>query len=245
MSAAHEDFVVASVLLEPRLLESVERIVSHEHLSREALDILAAVRKVRRGNDLDGVELLDALGGGEKWMRRIDDLMTAVPHGTNATFHARKLRHYVEGEKIQAAAERLRGEDTDQNRQALARLIEHAGAADNGIPEPSSVFHSFESMMADPPAKPPAILGDGLLIPGGFMLLVGKPGVGKSWLSLGVSCDVAEGGTPLGYFPSEGADVLLAFPDVASYRLVRCCRLLMRLIQRKHQLLQQLFLIPV
>jgi hypothetical protein len=64
------------------------------------------------------------------------------------------------------------------------------------------------------------------LIPEGLTILAGKPKIGKSWMSLGIAAEVAQGGTYMDRQCVQGTALYLALEDTLS-RLQRRLRLVM------------------
>jgi hypothetical protein len=154
------------------------------------------------GAKIDAPTLTETLKGQlENAWRHISDLAGATATAANAVQHALLLR---EAHARDVATDRLaRLQRACENNRAPAELVAGAEAM---LAEMRRTFAasttdrrfveaavSAAALLARDIPKPVSLVGDGLITEGGFALLYGRPGLGKTWAVLELALCVARG----------------------------------------------------
>jgi DNA-binding transcriptional ArsR family regulator len=204
MLYSREQCEVARSLLEPRHFFSA----AHARIFSSLLHIAA------RGEDPDLTLLrhelklrddLEAVGGDEY----LATLSLSSSH-TNLPAYAAIIRETVQrraalhlGLELQADAPAA--ELVAKLEQGLETLRAYAAQPTGRFRDAARAAADFVKLEIP---RPPSLLGESLLVAGGFAILYGSPGLGKSWLALELGISIARGAPWLGIpTPSEGASV--------------------------------------
>jgi AAA domain-containing protein/DnaB helicase-like protein/helix-turn-helix protein len=207
-----EESVLAAMLLGSEAIERARALLAPADFFRAGhAKVFAALLAISdRGERADSITLAAelrsredlAVVGGAAGIARILEFATTT---ANLEEHARLIR---------AAARRRDVRDV-----ALA-VLEKCGdpaASDEGLR--GALDRGLDALNASSPSaggrfteaaigacdlaaldipKPRSLIGDGVLVAGGFAILYGKPGLGKSWLALGVARSLARGESWMG-----------------------------------------------
>ena len=206
MLYSREQCEVARSLLEPRHFFST----AHARIFSRLLDIAA------RGEDPDltllrhELKLRDDLEsvGGDEYLAGI------VQSGTweNLPAYAGIIRESAAGRTALHLGLELQAGAASPTAEIVAKLEQGLEALRTYTAQPTGRFRAAARDAADfvqlEIPRPPSLLGESLLVAGGFAILYGSPGLGKSWLALELGIAIARGAPWLGIpTPSEGASV--------------------------------------
>ncbi|MEW6357950.1 MAG: AAA family ATPase [Planctomycetota bacterium] len=175
------------------------------HAAGGAADIVLLENALRRRGTLDDV-------GGMEYLTRIAE---SAPSAANAVHHARLVREFSQRRRIQALGHRLVRMGGDGfEADALAAITAELQAAS----EPSLTGGAVLRRMADVEPEEIHWLWPGRIALGKLTLLVGDPGLGKSFLTLDMAARVSRG-RPWPDHPGapgeRGAVILLSAEDDA------------------------------
>lgn len=224
--------VLGALLIDAEAIHEVSEL-RHEHFYRQANRRLFRVARklARQGEPIDVVTLSDALesrrelesAGGMAYLAQLVD---AVPTAANITAHAEIVREYAllrgiieaGGEMAEAARGADRGAATELLDRAETRLMELSGSASSGQGPVSAgevtfgVLEQAERERQAPELSRRLELGipgldrktGGGVQPGDLVVVSGRPGMGKTALSLQVAGHVGiELGRPVLLFALE------------------------------------------
>jgi replicative DNA helicase len=219
-----ERAVLAAMMLGPKGVDDARRLLTPETFHRDAHRMMfkAIVALDERGERADLVTVAAELGrrgdlelvGGVAFVSGVFELVTTT---ANVEVHARIVRTAAARRRYAHLGLKLThsGEDAtldpaqmwagiEAEGAALAASLNGAGSggrfADAAVAAPALVAHDIP--------RPRSLLGDGALAAGGFAILYGKPGVGKSWLALSLTRSLVRGEPWMGLAtPRDGARV--------------------------------------
>ena len=212
--AMAEQSVVGSILLDPRCLHEVERVLRPEDLRLEADRILylAALALEREGGKLDSVTILDRARklGGQVSTEYALQLMEITPTAANVGEYIKLVREdrlrEALGETAGRILEQVEGREAPAAILAVAgrRLDDLAARGSTGtLVSPTEgllAFYRQRDAVEDGDAKGyvctgymalDELLGGGLLN-SGLYLLAARPGMGKTTLALNIADRVAQ-----------------------------------------------------
>ena len=212
--AMAEQSVVGSILLDPRCLPEVERVLRPEDLRLEADRVLylAALALEREGGKLDSVTILDRARklGGQVSTEYALQLMEITPTAANVGEYIKLVREDRLREALGETAGRIL--ERVEGREAPAAILADAGRRLDDLAARGSTgtlvsptegllaFYRQRDAVDDGDAKGyvctgymalDELLGGGLLN-SGLYLLAARPGMGKTTLALNIADRVAQ-----------------------------------------------------
>lgn len=212
--AMAEQSVVGSILLDPRCLPEVERVLRPEDLRLEADRVLylAALALEREGGKLDSVTILDRARklGGQVSTEYALQLMEITPTAANVGEYIKLVREDWLREALGETAGRIL--ERVEGREAPAAILADAGRRLDDLAARGSTgtlvsptegllaFYRQRDAVDDGDAKGyvctgymalDELLGGGLLN-SGLYLLAARPGMGKTTLALNIADRVAQ-----------------------------------------------------
>ena len=212
--AMAEQSVVGSILLDPRCLPEVERVLRPEDLRLEADRVLylAALALEREGGKLDSVTILDRARklGGQVSTEYALQLMEITPTAANVGEYIKLVREDRLREALGETARRIL--ERVEGREAPAAILADAGRQLDDLAARGSTgtlvsptegllaFYRQRDAVDDGDAKGyvctgymalDELLGGGMLN-SGLYLLAARPGMGKTTLALNIADRVAQ-----------------------------------------------------
>lgn len=208
---------IGSMVCEPSLIEAVCKIVSvNEFYFPEHWTIFNAVVSLHdERTGIDGVlvrdcpeerKQLESIGGVEY----LGEVLESVPHAANAEYYAKAVKEKAQRRRLHSVVENIR-EIFESDRpigQSISEIKEIAAGLDGAI-EGHADSQAIIKNLSDVESLPIEWFWYNTIPAGMLTLVIGDPGLGKSFLSLFMAAKVSRGG----YWPGMNGEPCNSAPE--------------------------------
>ena len=201
-----EESFLGAILLEPDTIVKASEIVTPAMLfnPRHRMIYAEMLEMAVDGKAIDIVTLGDRLkaknnGNFPTPVSALSKLLGEVATAAGLISHAEIIAKKAQARDLVSVSRKMidrmeNGEDptvvAGESQDTIIRLQGHHATGDRRIVESS---WTAASMISSDIEKPESLLGDGLLVRGGFAALYGRPGLGKTWAVFQLALDMAAG----------------------------------------------------
>lgn len=191
-----EQIIGASTIVEPKMMYSPKHRIVFESMQELAI----------AGRDINTVSVGDMITakhngsfGDQSPMMYLTELLGSAATAVNMVSHGEIIAKKAHARRLvdmsQKTIDRMKkGDDPTvvalESQATMTRLQGQSATGDSRIVDAS--WTAQDLMDTDIP-EPESLLGDGVLVRGGFMALYGRPGLGKTWAVLQLALDMAAG----------------------------------------------------
>jgi len=227
-SRAAEGCVIGSMVIDPTCIDKVSAIIGPDSFAfPENKAIYQAILDLREGNKpIDGFILRNTLEENKKLneiggVDYLQQILNSAPSSANAEYYANIVKEKTQRRRLVDAHDRMkRILDSDEPVGGCVSQIQQIAAGLEGAIEPSDSTPIIKTL-ADVEPLPIDWLWFNRIPLGMLTLLLGDPGLGKSFLTLYMAAKISTGGawpdsgTPESNAPQGSVVILTAEDDLA------------------------------